>query len=227
MDDDLDPVEVRSSIEASFEIRLTVEESASCRTVGDIFDILRDRFSDSPDTRHGRATAMAFYRLRNAFKSIGTVARLQPDTQISAVTTMANRTLLKRLRFHSGLRLPRRRAGLCGVLGAWGIAVGAVAVLATALLAPHLRSAALPLIGLGAILVLVDPGRLPTDCATLGGLSKKVSGLNFGRLSSVGAAPREKDLWNALVDVLSEHVVLPKAEICPETFLLQKELRLA
>lgn len=140
---------------------------------------------------------------------------------------MASRTLFKQLSFHSGLRLPRRRAGLCGVLGAWRIPVGVIAVLATALLAPHLWPAAVFPIAFGALLVLVDPGKLPADCITLGGLSKKVAGLNFGELSSVGAAPREKDLWNALVEVLSEHVVLPKAEIQPETLLLQKELRSA
>ena len=78
LDDDLDTVEVQLSIEASFDIRLTTEESASCRTVGDIYNILRNRFPDGPGTQRGCATAMAFYRLRHAFKSMNVVQDCSP-----------------------------------------------------------------------------------------------------------------------------------------------------
>jgi hypothetical protein len=80
---------------------------------------------------------------------------------------------------------------------------------------------------LGIMLVLLDPGKVPPDCQTLGDLSRKVTGLNFGKLSDEGAEPRDKDLWNALVEVLSEDTLLPKSEIQAETLLLQKQLRSA
>jgi len=61
----------------------------------------------------------------------------------------------------------------------------------------------------------------------LGDLSRKVTGLNFGKLSDEGAELHDRDLWNALVEVLSEDSLLPKLEIRPETLLLQKQIRSA
>ncbi len=68
-----------------------------------------------------------------------------------------------------------------------------VAVLGIALVAvikgPHIfYVAGIMLIGLSVGATTLDPGALPRDCKTLGGLAAKVSALNYGALAQSGGA---------------------------------------
>ena len=102
---------------------------------------------------------------------------------------------------------------------------GLVWLLLTAVVAPPLWFTGIAVGVLGLSMIRIDPGRLLDDCQTLGGLTRKVAGLNFGHLHDQGAKARDLDIWNALLEVLSEHTILPKAEIRPETLILQKQLQ--
>ncbi len=227
LDDELDTVEVLLNLETSFGIRFTDAEASVWRTVGDIYSTLRFRVLNS-GKRAGRcATAMTFYRLRRTLSELSIDTRLRPDTPLKKITTLTTRTLFKQLSARSGLRLPRPKVGLWGTLGEWSILAALIGLLMTAVFVPHLWLVPTLVLGLGITLRWLDPGELPLDCQTLGDLSRKVTGLNFGKLSNEGAELHDQDLWNALVEVLSEDTFLPKLEIRPETLLLQKQFRSA
>jgi hypothetical protein len=216
-----------ANLETSFSIRFTDAEVSAWRTVGDIYGILRSRVPSS-GKRAGRcATAMTFHRLRRALSDLSIDATLRPDTPMKGVAAFTTKALFNQIRARSGLRLPRPRVALWGTLGAWFILASVIGLITTAVFGPQLWLVPVFAAALGIVLVRLDPGEVPPDCQTLGDLSSKVAGLNFGKLSQEGAEPRDKDLWNALVEVLSEDTLLPKSEIRRETFLLQKQLRSA
>lgn len=227
LDDDLDTFKVVSNLETSFGIRFTDAEGSAWRTVGDIYNTLRSRVSNS-GKRAGRcATAMTFHRLRRAFSDLSIDTRLRPDTPVKGITSLTAKALSTQISARSGLRLPRPKVALCGTLGAWSILASFIGLVTTAVFVPHWWPVPMLAAALGIILHRLDPGEVPPDCQTLGDLSRKVTGLNFGKLSDEGAGLHDKDLWNALVEVLSEDTLLPKLEIRPETLLLQKQLRSA
>jgi hypothetical protein len=227
LDDDLDPNEVVADLEVSFGFRFTDAEASACRTVGDIYGIICSHFSRRGDGAGRCATAMVFRHLKRAFSDLSINAKLRPATRFDDFTTLTAKALFKQIRVRTGLRLPRRRFALRGMLGGWCIFAGLIGLLATTGFDSHLWPIPVLTAAAGMILVLLDPGKMPADCQTLGDLSRKLAGLNFGQLSAAGAEARDRDLWNALVEVLSEHSLLPKSEIKPETLLLQKQLRAA
>ena len=100
---------------------------------------------------------------------------------------------------------------------------GLIWLLLTAIVARHLWYIGVAAGMLGLTLVLLDPGRLPADCRTQGGLARKIAVLNFGHLHAQGAKARDRDLWAALVEILSEYTLLPKAEIHPGTLILRRQ----
>jgi hypothetical protein len=227
LDDDLDTIEVVSNLETSFSVRLTDAEVSAWRTVGDIYSTLRSRVSNS-GKRGGRcATATTFHRLRRALSDLGIDTRLRPDTPVNGITSLTTKALFKQISARSGLRMPRPKVALWGTLGAWSILASFIGLVTTAVFVPHWWLVPMLAAGLGIVLCRIDPGEVPPDCQTLGDLSRKVTGLNFGKLSDEGAELHDRDLWNALVEVLSEDSLLPKLEIRPETLLLQKQIRSA
>jgi hypothetical protein len=228
LDDDLDTVEVVSNLETSFGIRFTNAEISAWRTVGDIYSTLRSRVSNSGKGAGRCATAMTFHRLRRAgLPDLSVDTGLRPDTPVKGLTALTTKALFKQIRARSGLRLPRPRVALWGTLGMWSILASFVGLATAAVFAPQWWLVPMLAAALGITLLRLDPGEVPTDCQSLGDLSRKVTGLNFGMLSNEGAEPNDKDLWNALVEVLSEDALLPKLEIRPEILLLQKQLRSA
>ena len=227
LDDDLDTVEVMCNLETSFSIRFTEAEFSAWRTVGDIYSTLRSRISNSTKGAGRCATAMTFHRLRRALSDLSIETRLGPDTPVKGLTTLTTKALFKQISARSGLRMPRPRVALWGTVGAWSILAGLAGLVTTAVFGPHWWPVPMLAAALGIMLHQLDPGDVPFDCQTLGDLSRKVAGLNFGKLSNEGAELHDKDLWNALVEVLSEDTFLPKQEIRPETVLLQKQLRSA
>jgi hypothetical protein len=227
LDDDLDTVEVVSNLETSFSIRFTDAEISAWRTVGDIHTTLRSRVSYSRKSAGRCATAMTFHRLRRALSELSIDTRLRPDTPVNGITSLTTKALFKQISVRSGLRMPRPRVALWGSVGMWSILASFIGLVTTAVVGPHWWPIPMLAAALGIMLLWLDPGEVPPDCQTLGDISRKVTGLNFGKLSNEGAELHDKDLWNALVEVLSEDTFLPKLEIRPETLLLQKQLRSA
>lgn len=224
LDDPDNRVELTEALEAAFAMRFSVADAAACRTVGDVFQILRSHFPPSREGTGGCATAMVFYRVRQALADLGGESALTPTSDIEHLAGRRGRSFLERLGQRSGLRSPRWEATLVGRTGGWMMLAGLVWLL-TAADARHLWYTAVASGALGLALVLLDPGKLPADCRTLGGLARKMAALNFGNFHAQGAQARERDLWAGLVEILSEHALVLKAEVHPGTLLLSKEPR--
>jgi hypothetical protein len=225
LDDDLDGVELRKSLEASFDVTFSDGESETCRTVGDIHRFLQERFSERGGAAQGCASAMAFYRLRREFIAFGVTKELQPNTVLRDISPRSLRRLFSRIRAHAGLRMPNLEFAGLGRLGVLLLAVGALALPAIAAVRPHFWWLPTLAGASGIALISTDARRFPSDCRTFGDLAKKVAALNFGKLVADGAGRRDTDLWNALLEVLSEFSVLPKAEISRETTILQRQIK--
>jgi hypothetical protein len=227
LDDDLDDVELLQDIEAAFGLRFTDTERGNMNTVGDIARVLADRMPAGAATQVQCATAMAFYRVRRALAAAtATDMNLRPETVLRDVTPLSPRRLLAHLSSETGLRMPRQRLSVYG----WsGLAVLALGVLSSNLAAhgAFLWTIPVAVVAAGSLLLHRDPGRLPDDCRTLGGLARKVAALNLGSLLAQGAAGRPQDIWAALVEVCTQHTGLPKADIRPDTLLLHKQMKSA
>jgi len=221
LDDNDDRVELTEALGAAFAMRFGVAEAAACRTVGDVFQVVRSRFPSSREGVEGCATAMAFYRVRQALSDPGARSLLTPSASIDGLAGRRGRRFLRKLGRRSGFQTPRWKATLVGQTGGWMMFAGLIWLLLTAIVARHLWYTGVTVGVLGLVLVLLDPGRLPADCRTLGGLARKIAVLNFGRLHVQGAKARDRDLWAALVEILSEYTLLPKAEIHPGTLILR------
>lgn len=85
-----------------------------------------------------------------------------------------------------------------------------------------LTCSAIVIVGIAA--AYFDPGKLPADCSTLSGLTRKAAPLNFGLLVQMGARHSEADVWNNLLELLSIYP-LPKSEITRDTVFLQSQLK--
>lgn len=225
LDDADDGHDLRVAVETAFKIQFSEAEAAGCRTVDDILQVIRSRFLSAGEGAERCVTAMAFYRLRRAVAGLGVRPPLTPDTFLGTLTGLSARKLLKEVGRRSELQVPAWKSTLLGQVGGWTMLAGLTGLLLVAIVAPHLWFACVAMGLLGFVLTRVDPGRLPHDCQTLGELARKIAGLNFGTLHAQGAKPRDQDLWDALVEVLSEHTVLPKADIHPGTMILRKQQR--
>jgi hypothetical protein len=190
LDDDLDSVEVVISLEKAFAVNISDDEASSCNTVGDIYDLLYSRFSTQIGAPGSCMTSMAFYRLRRSLRRLHPGVEFRPDTPLALCAGRNARAFLDRLRSDSGLQLPRAQGRWLSWAG-WLLMI--VAVLGIALVAvikgPHIfYVAGIMLIGLSVGATTLDPGALPRDCKTLGGLAAKVSALNYGALAQSGGA---------------------------------------
>lgn len=228
LDDDLDSEEALLALEEAFGLKISNDEAVRCETVGDIYDLLQSRFAPQIGTGGACMTSMAFYRLRKALRRMHPDAEFRPSTSLARYSRSNARKFLDQLATQSGLRLP-------GAQGRWLSGVGClsfvgafvVLFLAETNHAPFWFLGAAVLLVIGMLMVRLDPGDLPDHSSTLGDLATKATALNFGLLARSGAAVRNKGLWDAMADVLSElgERQLSKAEILRETFILQKQLK--
>jgi len=225
LDDDLDPVEAVAGLEKAFALTIGDNEAVACKTVGDIYDLLHARFAEQMGTGGTCMTSMAFYRLRKALRCMHPGGDFRPSTSLTQCAGSNARSFLRQLGQDSGLRMP-------GPQGRWVTAIGCVLVVAALLafvLAAIVRTpiwivAAVGVLVVGIAMARLDPGFLPDDCTTLGGLATKVSALNFGKFALSGGTVRADGLWEALTEVLSEWSDMPRADIRRDTFILQTQL---
>jgi hypothetical protein len=227
LDDDLDGNELISDIQVSFSIKFLDKEAEACRTVGDIFTLLRDRFAVHKDGGQRCASAMAFYRLRKTFLEMGAKSKLRPTLRLEGIVGLSAKAVFVGINSHTGFILPRLPFAITGKIGIFSLIAGLIMLLISSFMFPSFWFIP-PLISLsGIVLIRLDCRQFPSDCHTVGDLALKVSRLNFGNLVAEGARHRDEDIWNALIEVLSEYTTLSKADISPETLLLQSQLRAA
>jgi hypothetical protein len=224
LDDELDDVDLIHDVEKVTGLRFASHETRAWYTVGDIFNTLCERYAKQDRDGGKCATAMAFHRLRQAAAQL-VPGRITPDTKLDGFAGLPARDLYAQLQKRSGLKLPPVILTYVGVAGLLLTAAGVVAefcALEAGLVwwEPYL---ALPVLGAG--LMFMDPWRGPPELRTFGQLARKVAALNFSKLLGEGAARRDNDVWNALIETLSDHTDLPKSMIASDTLLLQSQLK--
>jgi hypothetical protein len=133
---------------------------------------------------------------------------------------------LKKVRARADLFLPATTlspgAGLVSVC--WILLSTLVAYLIDPGLSATVSGFALGLVLALPVLACVDRGKLPSDCTTLAGFTRRVAALNYGQLAQMGARHRAEDTWNVLTEVLSRYA-LPKSEIARDTDFQESQFR--
>ena len=176
LDDDLDSVELIQDLEASFAVKFTKTEAESCLTVGDVFALLTARFSTDDVSNQGCASAIAFYRLRRAFNDAGVERHMAPATRLDELSSLPPKLLVRKLRSHTSLRLPRMRLGRNWVAGVVLITLSIFSFMVFAVTSPQLLLLSLAFLLVGIMLLRFDRGEFPDGCNTLGDLARKVAG---------------------------------------------------
>jgi hypothetical protein len=225
LDDDLDSVEIVHHLERVFDITVSKEEAARIVKVGEFHDLLLQKIPQN-DADRKCASAVTFYRIRSALHRLGYGDGLTPASDIRALERGRTKVNLRSLEKEAGFYMPKttstrigRRRSLCGFI---------VTLVGVFSLQPGFAAAFLGVLagtGVAAIIFgYFDPGKLPTNCETLGGLTKVVAAENYGRLIKMGARHGSEDIWENLIEALS-HYALSKSEITRETFFLRSQLK--
>jgi len=218
-DDDLD---LLRDVEQAFDIRIPPEASMPMRTLGDLHRWLLNTLP--PAQSGGRCpSAMAFYRLRQAAKSVEITEQIRPVTPLDALAAKPAR-FLRRLQKQTQLVLPAAKLRWTGRMGSALVAicllVGIVAAANGNLLHAVVSAGGL---AFGAILMLLDRGAFPGGLLTFGDLSRRAAALNRKALKLEGARHIAGEEWDALAAIAAELTALPADQIEPETFFYQED----
>ena len=215
---DFDDIDLIEDVEAAFGFRLSDCDLSHCRTVGDLFELVKARLPTS-GLAGNCAKAMTFYRLRRAIQPRIAIT-LRPGTSLSALSDLRVQELLRIIKEDCGLRPPGH------FISCWGcVALVAIPALPVAAMALGLGWWSAILAALLAISVFRKmPIRLPDTLLTFGDLVRSVSSRNIGTLAAQGARLSVPEAWDVFRDVLSDHTILPKETIAPETLLLHPKL---
>jgi len=220
--DDLDFIH---DIEACFGIKFTDEETLAWYKVEDVFASLKRHFETSTRQNHAAVAARAFYCLRNCIKHFSPAHGISPRTRLDDIGEISVRQLYHKLSFDYKLRQPTLYGGKLHTLGALMIAVGFFASLAIIFIwSPFYLLYAIVVACVGGFLLKYGAWKFPPDCETVGDLAQKIGARNFGLLNGANFPVREAELWNALLEVISDHSDIPKSEIRSDTLLLQSQL---
>jgi acyl carrier protein len=213
---ELEFAEWESTLERIFDVEFTDEETEQLLTVGDLHDLLLRKMSPGGEKC---ASAMSYYRLRRAVMKNFPGKQLSPSFDLSRLDSTSAHVLFKDLERATGLNLPMADLTRIGLIGEAillpSLAVGFVGAIPAFVYSridgPYSDVvwwlwiiAFLGGIVLSVVLARLDPGRIPEDCRTLGGLAKRTAELSYGRLIRLGAARRDEDIWKLLVKTFSD-----------------------
>lgn len=225
---DLDPewggIDLIEDIEEAFTIKVADKEAERCWTVGDLYEVICAHTPDWDEQNGSCASSAVFYRLRRSLAPNDKRA-VSPHSALQRAGESPSR-LLASLSKDTGLRLPSAQSTSIGIVGGYMCMVGFFGALIALFTGAWIASGVAALVlAVGALLLKLDPARLPVGVATIGDLVRRTAPLNAQKLVEVGA--RRPDRWDVLVALAAEHGLLPPAEIGPETFLLRKGMEIA
>jgi len=203
-----DTVVLIYDLEKVFDIEISNEEAVQLSTVGELHDLLLQKISPNADDRKC-ATAMAFYRVHRALMEMGYPERMAPATDVRFLDKGGAKRAFKVLHEKTGLHLPQPDWTWIGRTGCVASIGGAIAAIMLAVLHQPLWSIASAArfiaLGGGIAATLLEPGKV-------------------GRLAKQGARHSDADVWNALVEILSDYA-LPKEAIARDTYFVRSELK--
>jgi hypothetical protein len=223
-DDDENTDAIIWDLERAFDVHIPDAEVAACQTLGDIFNLLLRRFGEDGIGAEACATAMAFHELKHAIAESTPGAKLTPSTRLADISGPSVKQFFITTQARSKLPLPRKARTWMGNLGIAVAIFGIFGPIPGAVLVGGWTILSIPLlIAAGGYLLNTDPGKFPSDCQTLGDLSRHAARLGFGRLARAGAKAGEREIWDVLTTIVAEHAQLPAAEMRPETVLLRTQ----
>lgn len=209
---DLDDVELIQDVEEAFGVRFSDDELNRCYTVGDLFRLVETQLP--PGAAGGCATAICFYRLRRGLQP-RIATKLQPKTAISGLGCMSVRNLHRIIEQECHLRPPMPYISVWGCIALLLAGALPLGVLALGMTWWVAAVSVIPAI----VLYRMAPIRLPETIHTFGDLVRLVTSRSVGRLSQEGARLGSSEAWSAFKDILSDHSLLPKNAISPDTLI--------
>ncbi len=220
LDRDVHGARVVADLEQAFGIDLMAEAADRWVSVGDIYESLRRLLHEGGKGNKLCAAAIAQHRLRTALREIDPKTFPRAEDSLRHWRHWTARRLLRQLGRRTRLQMPAHHFSWFGVLGVVMVPL-AVAGLLIAVYEPGRWLLPASAMILAALLLILDPGRLPKRYASLAGLSRQVAALNYRSFIRMGPARRDGEIWEALVEVLAQHTTLPEREIHEDTMLVR------
>jgi hypothetical protein len=228
----LDAVELVMSIEETFQVHISEEDSAKIITVDDCYQFLL-RASPNPSMEAARrrfqrcTTACVFYELRRALMETAgaTRSQIRPTARLDALISKSRRKALwtelgSRLNWKlPSLRLPRATAGAALSLALLCIALAAL----WSYRWTHNIESALFVAGVAALAALacrwIDTSKhteFAPSFADVGGLAKSIVLYNTESVDRRFPTSAEASVWEILCRLISNQVGCPAEAIRPE-----------
>lgn len=197
-------------IETAFSFMFDWRDVPETHTVGELFEVVCSKLAPQAQPTDLCLSMVVFHRLRRSLKAVRPdVSAVHPSTDLSKLLSPRD---VRAFRDHLSTDhrldmepLPLTRLGLAAAVAAF--LTGFAAFLA--LLPPWLGFwyVALALGAAAAMsfaLTFVLPIRMHPEVSTLRDLTRRTAALNIGELIHEFGLPRERDLWRAFVDVMSQ-----------------------
>lgn len=210
-------------IMAIFGIELTAEECRRMITVGDLHQCILEKLG--PELSDGCISRAAFYRLRRVMMVHYGVERqeIRPEgSLIKLIPTLKSRrtrrNAWKQLSERSGVHIPN--LGGIAYPALFALIVCGI-LLFTLRYTIHASATVSFLIAISSIPLVSAWSRpcsigIPQSCATVGGLSKAIMRLNYGKLAREKEFRNTGEVWAILQGILIEECGLEAEEIRPE-----------
>jgi hypothetical protein len=224
----LEFVQIVMDVEESFGISFEDDEFTDINTIGDFAEAIKRKL---PNPGEGPClTSHCFYILRSSLIRLFGISRrdLKPTTSMDHLfSSVDRRTKWNNLSKDLELRLPDlcRPTWLEGII--WG---GAGLLLLAAITSSFLNnvSSNLPWVfattAIGFFILAykaTEPfaTRFPSHCTTLGGVSRGLLQLNFGKISSRQKSWTDQEVWDSLKRIILETAKVDPDEIVPEAHI--------
>jgi hypothetical protein len=220
---DGDELDMVRDAENAFEIKLAGSELTAIRSVGDLYDLIFEKYRSGHPASQACLSQAAFYRLRSALGAMGVAGPIAPAASVSNIFPERHvRRWWRELARRSGLTLPplevRWMASDVVLSRPWAwmanFAIGSSFILAAAVIVKLTGmtfgwallaafSSFLAMILVSAILPLWF-GEIPRRIETIGDLAREAAGYSFKALRREKRGCSRADLWPALFAMLRE-----------------------
>ena len=226
----LDTVEIVMEIEEAFDISIPDDLASKMLTVGDVYEFILERTSDSTLKSSTCLTAAAFYDLRRHVRSLGlTHSPIRPKTKLDvAIPLIGRRAYWQALSSRMDLRFPRLgRPSWLALLNCMLVAIVVYAsflVFAQQNVVTGILAAVLFGVSSSALLMFLTqplaiyPG---ATCSTIRDLVINLVAINYNTLTFRYSTRNPTDVWNALQLIVAEQLGVDRSAVVPHARFVQ------
>jgi acyl carrier protein len=220
----LDAVELVIEVEQAFSIKIPDDEAVRMLTPGDVHEYILAN-TKMANNSSVCLSAVAFYSLRRAAKSLGVRDRLRPRDSTTRMIPDSNvRGFWANLQNAAQLKLPRLRRPAWMVAASSGVAILSAACFGYAVYRSTDSEFAMVVSALTAVavtgfllgVITIPFAILPSkNVGTLRGLAEAVLGLNFQTLAERSNGAHSRDIWIALRAIIVEQLGVSPEMVTP------------